>query len=108
MRDYVEIKKELVPYQFNILLAGEWFGLYVDYNKTADMFTLTLYQGDELISTEPLILEVPLFKDVYQPKKFPAITLVPYNSTGTEDRLGYSNLGLSVFLTIDNEGDADE
>lgn len=105
MRDYIEIKKELVPYQFNILLADEWFELYINYNKTADMFTVSLYKEDELICTEPLVLGVPMFQDVYQPERFPAITLVPYDSSRNAKTVTYENLGESVFLTIDDEGD---
>ena len=109
MRDYIEIKKELIPYQFNILLADEWFGLYVDYNKSADLFTVSLYKNDERISTEPLLLNVLLFKDVYQPKEFPAIDIVPYDSSGTAKAITWDNLGELVFLTIANEeGDEDE
>lgn len=107
MRDVIEINKALVPYQFNILLADEWYELYVNYNKTADLFTLTVYKEDELICTEPLILGVPLFKDIYQPRKFPAITLVPYGPT--ERAITFENLGETVFLTVDDERDgADE
>lgn len=105
MRDCIEIKKDLVPYQFNILLADEWFELYVDYNKTADLFTVTVYKNDELICTEPLILGVPLFEDIYQPEKFPAITLVPYGEG--ERAITFQNLGETVFLTVDDEGDGD-
>ena len=103
MRDYIEIKKELLPYKFNILLADDWFELYVSYNKTADMFTVTLYKGGELIATEPLVLGVPLFQDVYQPGRFPAITLVPYDESGDATKVTYENLGRNVFLTIDDE-----
>ena len=107
MRDCIEINKELVPYQFNILLADEWFELYINYNKTADLFTVTVYKNDELICTEPLILGATMFKDIYQPKKFPAVTLVPYGPT--ERALTFENLGETVFLTIADEGDdADE
>ena len=105
MRDSIEINKELIPYQFNILLAGEWFELYVDYNKTANMFTVSLYKDDELVSTEPLILGVPMFRYVYQPGKFPAVTLVPYGQS--EQAITFENLGETVFLTVDDEGDAD-
>ena len=105
MRDYIEIKKELVPYQFDILLAEEWFSLYVNYNKTVDMYTISLYKDDELISTEPLVIGAPLFQDVYQPRRFPAITLVPYDSSGTAISVTSGSLGKTVFLTIDDEGD---
>lgn len=108
MRDIIEIKKELIPYQFNILLADEWFELYVNYNKTADLFTISLYKDDELISTEPLVLGVPLFKEVYQPTRYPAIELVPYDHSGTARRVTWDNLGESVFLTVDNEEGGEE
>lgn len=105
MRDYIEIKKDLVPYKFNILLAEEWFELLFQYNKTADMFTVSLYKDDELVATEPLILDAPLFQDVYQPERFPAITLVPYDPSGNADSVTFSALGKTVFLSIDDEGD---
>jgi len=104
VRDRIEINKDLVPYQFNILLSDEWFELYIGYNKTADLFTVSLYKDDALICTEPLILGVPLFQDIYQPGQFPAITLVPYGPT--EKAITFENMGESVFLTIDDEGDA--
>ena len=105
MRDCIEINKDLVPYSFNILLSDEWFELYVDYNKTADMFTVSLYKDDALISTEPLVFGVPMFQDVYQPGKYPAITLVPYGES--ENAVTFENLGETVFLTVDDEGDSD-
>lgn len=104
MRDYIPINKELVPYSFNILLADEWFELLVDYNGTADMFTVSVYKEGNLVCAEPLILGVPLFKDTYRPG-FPAVTLVPQDPSGTEKRVSYENLGKSVFLTIDDEPD---
>lgn len=104
MRDHIEIKKELLPYQFNILLAGQWFELYVSYNKSAEMFTVGLYKDGVLIATEPLVLGMPLFRDVYQPKRFPAVEMVPYDSSGLAEKVTYDNLGESVFLTIDDEG----
>jgi len=109
MRDFIEVNKELVPYQFNILLADEWFELYINYNETADMFTVTLYKDDELVCTEPVILGVPLFQDVYRPGKFPAIAIVPYDTSGDAKAATFDELGKRVFLTIDDEGDgADE
>lgn len=104
MRDYIEINKDILPYQFNILLGDEPFELLVDYNATGDLFTVSLYKEDELICTEPLVLGVPLFQDVYQPGKFPAVTIVP---SGNADAVTFENLGETVFLTIDDEGDAD-
>lgn len=102
MRDCIEINKELIPYRFNILLADEWFELLVDYNKTADLFTVAFYKDGELVAVEPMILDVPFFADTYQPG-FPAITITP--SSATEKAVTYENLGDSVLLTIDDEED---
>ena len=101
MRDYIEIKKDLVPYRFNILLGGGWFELGIGYNKTADMYTVSLYKDAQLVATEPLILNAPLFQDVYQPGDFPALTLVPYGADA--DAVTQASLGATVFLTIDDE-----
>lgn len=103
MRDIVEINKDLIPYSFDILLADEWYELYVDYNKTADMFTVAVYKEDEFIGAEPLVLDMPLFGDVYK-AGFPAVTLVPYAPAGDEKRVTYDNLGKTVFLSVDDEG----
>lgn len=105
MRDYIEISKELVPYSFNILLNDEWFELLISYNKTADLFTVGVYKEGELVCTEPVVLGVPLFRDIYQPGLFPVMTIVPYDQTGSATRVTYENMGDSVFLTIDDEGD---
>lgn len=106
MRNYIEINKDLLPYHFNILLADEWYGLYVAYNKTGKMFTVSLYKDDELIASEPLILGAPLFRDVYQPGKFPSIELVPYAPDENITEITFENLGESVYLTVDDEGES--
>ena len=57
MRDLIEINKDLIPYSFNILLAEEWFELAIDYNKTGDLFTVTLYRDGELVKEVSLQTE---------------------------------------------------
>lgn len=102
MRDYIEINKNQIPYAFNILLADQWFELLIDYNKTADMFTVAVYKDDELLTSEPLVLNVPLFQDTYKPG-FPAVNIIPCDPSGTSSRVTWDNLGETVFLTIDDE-----
>jgi len=109
VRDIIEVNKELVPYSFNILLADEWFELYIDYNKTADMFTAALYKDDELVASELIVMGRTLFADVYQPGTFPAVEIIPQAPNGVEETVNFENLGETVFLTIEDEGgDADE
>ena len=43
MRDRIEINKNLIPYRFDIVLAGRAYTFFVDYNRTACFFTVSLY-----------------------------------------------------------------
>lgn len=104
MRDRIEINKSLVPYSFTILLGDQWFELLIDYNKTADLFTVTLYKDDKLVVTEPVIYGVPLFRDVWQPEKYPAIEIVPLDESRQNAAVTFDNLNVTVFLTIENDG----
>lgn len=106
MRDRVIIDKNMIPYQFDIILAGQPFSLAVDYNKSADLFTVSLYdsEGTLLIAGEPLIYGQPLFSDVYRAGKFPTVDLVPLDESRKEHSVNWDNFGKTVFLTIDDEG----
>lgn len=104
MRDIIEVEKELLPYNFNIALAGETFNMAMDYNKAAGLFTCTLSKdGEVLVYNEPLIYGKELFADVYRADYFPAISIVPLDEAGNETAITYSNFGKTVFLTIDDQ-----
>lgn len=106
MKDVLEIEKELIPYGFEVLLGDELYEIEVNYNGNADLFTVALKKGGEVVSAgEPLIYGVPLFKDTYMLGKHPAITIVPLDESGHECRVGWNNLGRTVFLCIDDEGE---
>ena len=102
-RDRLLINKELIPYRFSILLADELFELQINYNETADLFTVSLYKDNELVcAAEPLIYGEPLFKDVYMLDKYPNIDIVPIDNSGNETQVTWDNLGVTVFLEVDN------
>ncbi len=107
MRDRIEIDKDMIPYQFDITLAEQPFTISVDYNKAADLFTVSLYDsnGTLLCAGEPLIYGHPLFRDVYRSGKFPALDLVPLDESGHDSAVTWDNFGKTVILTIDDEGD---
>lgn len=108
MKDYIEIRKDIVPYRFDILLGDEPYTIEVSFNTAADLFTLALYKEGELICAgEPLIYGVPLWSDVYMPN-FPKLTIIPYDEPRQAERVSYDTLGESVFLFIDDEGDGEE
>lgn len=105
----IEITKELIPYQFNILLGSDVFDMEVNYNAEGDFFTITLYKNEELIcANEPIVYGVPLFKDVYEAGKFPPIDIVPLDESGEKTEANWDNLNEVVFLCIDDEVGDDE
>lgn len=102
MRDRIIIEKDLIPYTFEIVLGNENFEFSIDYNETADLFTISLYKDDILIVTEPIIYNQPLFGDVYMVDKYPVIVIVPIDESGQETEVTRENFGSSVFLCIDD------
>lgn len=102
-RDIIEVDKELMPYNFNIVLAGDEFNMEFMYNKTADLFTCTLSKdGEVLVYNEPIIYGVEMFADIYQSEIFPMLAIVPLDEAGNETAVTYENFGKTVFLTIDD------
>lgn len=108
-RDIIEINKELVPYEFDIVLADETFKIGVNFNETAELFTLDLSKLDEesgeyevICKGEPIIYGKPLFSDVFINGKYPAIDIVPFDESGENNAVTFDNLNETVFLCIDN------
>lgn len=109
--DILEIKKDMIPYECTILLAGEQFGLKINYNASADLFTVDLYKDGELICAgEPIVYGIPLWNDVHKSETFPATDIIPLDSSGETNAVTFDNLGETVLLIVDNgeEGDSDE
>ena len=104
MRDRIHIKKSMCPYTFNIVLNEKLFNIRADYNKTGDFFTLTISADGNVICTEPLIYGIYLFQDVYQPSKYPALNIIPWDESGQQTKVNFSTFEETVFLTIDNQG----
>ena len=103
MRDYIAIKKDLIPYNFDILIADEIYNMRFDYNKTADMFTVCLSKDGEIVCAgEPLIYGMPLWGNVWVQGKYPKYDIVPYDESGEMQRVTWANFNETVFLVIDN------
>lgn len=105
MRDIIEIEKDLIPYNFDILLEQEEFNIYIMYNSVTDSFSATLSKdGVVLVDNEPIVYGVPLFKDVFK-ENFPCLDIVPLDESGQTNVVTWENFNKTVFLTIDDEGD---
>lgn len=104
-QDVLEIKKDMLPYECTILLAGQQFTLAFNYNATADILTVDLYQDGKLICAgEPIIYGVPLWNDVYNSRSFPAVRIIPKDPSGEKNFVTFDNLCDTVLLIVDNEG----
>lgn len=103
--DTLAISKGMLPYECNMLLAGEVFELHFAYNAAAEVFTVDLYKGGELLCAgEPMVYGVPLWHDVYRAGLYPAVDIVPIDPSGQSDAVTYDNLGVTVLLVIDGGG----
>lgn len=97
----MEVEKELIPYRFDIELAGELFTFEFHYNQRFDFFTVSLYQNDTpLVLGEKLMLNRPLFKGLAD-IRLPKVTITPKDRSGQERRITYDNLGETVFLFVE-------
>lgn len=97
------VNKSILPYECTIQLAGEVFGLQFNYNATADLFTVDLYKGGELVCAgEPIIYGIPLWHDVYKAGLFPAVDIVPTDLSGESNAVTFDNLSTTVLLLIDD------
>lgn len=104
----LEIKKDLIPYTFNIVLAEEEFTFRIDYNDTANLFTVALSkEGVELCVGEPIIYGQSLFADLVNRGDFPKVTITPIDESGESNAVTYDNLSTTVLLQV-TDGEYDE
>ncbi len=101
-RDRILIEKANIPYRFAIALPRTKYELEIRYNKTGDFFTIGLYKDNELICIEPVVYGAPLFAQLYQPGTYPALRIVPTDSSGNATRVTWNNFNETVFLEIYN------
>lgn len=108
---YIDIDKALIPYRFDITLAGEVFFFDVRYAEPTGLITVDLYDSDEepIVFGEPLVYGQPLFDDVVD-ERLPLNQLVPFDPSGKTGSITFDNLGDTVFLfdvsepLVDDEG----
>lgn len=101
---YIPINKELTPYYFEILLNNELFKLQINYNSSADFFTVDLYKNDELVCAgEPIVYGVQLWGDMYQKGKYPNLKIVPFDESDESNAVTYDNINSTVYLAVIGE-----
>lgn len=99
--EVIEINKDIIPYIFQISLADELFEFRIDYNNTANLFTVSLSKdGVELCTGEPIIYGIPLFNDISTRGDFPKVIITPIDESGETDAVTYDNLSNTVLLSV--------
>lgn len=99
--DYIDIEKNQIPYEFEIVLNGETFQFEINYNTLADFFTVDLYKDHNLvIYGEKIVYNVSLFEN-YRHLEVPKVVIRPFDTTGKTLRITYEDLSEDVFLYVE-------
>lgn len=94
---YIEIDRDAIPYRFDMRLNGVTWTFEVRYNSEYDFFTIDLYRGEESIAVgEKIVYGLPLFEEEMKP-----VRIVPLDLSGNADRVGWNELGETVFLYLE-------
>lgn len=97
---YIDIDKDLIPYQFDITLEGETYTFIVNYNNLKDFFSVDLLKNDEIIVLgEKLVYAKPLFLSAMY-KDIPKVTILPYDISENTERITFENFNKDVFLYL--------
>lgn len=101
MAGVLEIKKDLIPYTFKIMLNGEEFKFRIDYNKTAGLFTVSLSKNEKTLCVgEPIIYGKPLFGDLVNRGDFPKVSITPKDESGERNAVTFDNISNTVLLFV--------
>lgn len=93
----VPIDKGAIPYRFDMGLNGVTWTFEMRYNSEHDFFTVDLYRGEESITVgEKIVYGQPLFAD-----ELSGVRIMPLDLSGNTDRVGWDELGETVFLYLE-------
>lgn len=97
---YINIDKNQIPYEFELVIDKETFQFEINYNSVGDFFTVSVKKDHELVlSNYKAVYGVALF-DNLRHLKLPRLWIFPYDTTGKADRISYENLNEDVFLYV--------
>lgn len=96
----VPVDKGAIPYRFDMSLNGITWTFEMRYNSEHDFFTVDLYRGEESITVgEKIVYGQPLFAD-----DLSGVRIMPLDLSGNTDRVGWDELGETVFLYLEGGG----
>lgn len=99
----IPIQKERIPYRFEIKLGEEVYTFEIHYNAEHDYFTFDLHQNNEVLALgERIVYDYPLFDEI---ESFP-VDIIARDESGQEDIVTYDNFYHTVFLYVEERGNA--
>ena len=107
-RGYIPIEKEELPVEFVIDLAGRSFLFGFNYNESQELFTVDLYDVDEvpIVLGEMCVLNERLWIDIIE-DRLPDVDIVPMDESRQSTDITYENFMSTVFLYIDDVGEVE-
>lgn len=110
--DYIQIEKELIPYEFDIELGGRLYTLGINYNTYGDFFTADLaFNGEKLATGEKIVLNQFLFRELFEDvnhnvdSRFPTDLIMPLANDESIGTLGWDQLENNCFLYVVPRGE---
>jgi hypothetical protein len=101
--NYIDIEKGLIPYRFDLSLTGTVYTFEVHYNAEHDFYSVNLELGGQLLAAgEKLVYGRELFTEIAD-SRFPLVSIIPFDLTGTADSVTFATLGVNVFLYLDGD-----
>lgn len=97
---YFNIDKNLIPYEFEVVINKQTFQFEMNYNSVGDFFTISVKKDHDLIiSNYKIVYGVPLFEN-FKHLNVPKVWIFPYDTTKRAERITYENLNEDVFLYV--------
>ncbi|TPR23131.1 hypothetical protein DY120_07440 [Apilactobacillus micheneri] len=103
VHDVVPVDVDAIPYQQPVELLDTTYIFDFEYNAVSDYFYINLYDydGNLIISGEPIFLNIPLFRNISN-DNLPIETIIPMDESGQATEVNSDNLGNTVNLCIDD------
>ena len=97
---FINIDKNQIPYEFEIVLDNNTFQFELNYNSLGDFFTVTLFKDHvRIIDSYKVVYNVPLFENLGY-LDIPKIIIKPLDTTGDTQAANYDSLNEDVFLYV--------
>lgn len=97
---YINIDKNQIPYEFEIVLDNNTFQFELNYNSVGDFFTVSLKKDHiKIIDNYKVVYNVELFENLKH-LEVPKVVIKPFDTTGNAGKADYDNLNEDVFLYV--------